>query len=68
MAEIRRIVKHGGGCSVNLPRRMVQALGLRIGDHVIIELRDEQIHVIKLNTKGVQAWGLESGKKEAPLL
>ena len=66
MAEIRRIVRHGGGCSVNLPRRMCNALELRIGDHVTLEIVDEKLVVVKLNMKGIRTWDSESiGKVSA---
>ena len=66
MAEIRRIVRHGGGCSVNLPRRMCNALELRIGDHVTLEIIDEKLVVVKLNMKGIRTWDSESiGKVSA---
>ena len=62
MAEIRRIVRHGGGCSVNLPRRMCNALELRIGNHVTLEIIDEKLVVVKLNMKGARKW--DSGSTE----
>ena len=60
MAEIRRVVRHGGGKSINIPKKMLIELGLKIGDHVICELRDEAIVIIKLNTPGVQKWASRS--------
>ena len=56
MADIRRVVRHGGGFSINIPKRMLTELGLKIGDHVVCELRDETIEIIKLNIPGVRKW------------
>ena len=56
MADIRRVVRHGGGFSINIPKKMLRELGLKIGDHVICELREEAIEIIKLNIPGVRQW------------
>ena len=60
MADIRRVVRHGGGFSVNIPKKMLMELGLRIGDHVICELREDTIVIIKLNIPGVRQWASRS--------
>ena len=56
MADIRRVVRHGGGFSINIPKKMLTELGLRIGDHVICELKEDAIIILKLNIPGVRKW------------
>ena len=65
MAEIRRVVRHGGGFSINIPKKMLTELGLKIGDHVICELRDDEIIILKLNTPGVRQWASRSRVEKA---
>ena len=65
MAEIRRVVRHGGGFSINIPKKMLTELGLKIGDHVICELREEELIILKLNTPGVRQWASRSRVEKA---
>ena len=65
MADIRRVVRHGGGFSINIPKKMLMELGLNIGDHVICELRDDAILILKLNIPGVRQWASRSRSEKA---
>jgi len=65
MADIRRVVRHGGGFSINIPKKMLTELGLRIGDHVICELKEDAIIILKLNVPGVRKWASKSRAEKA---
>jgi len=60
MAEVRRVVRSGGGCSINLPSPYLRDLGIQRGDYVVVEMIGEGIRITKLHRLGVGLWASDS--------